>query len=262
VSLRFLVAIGLWLLALSPAAAAPASVPGPPPGMARIAGGVYKPFYPVEGEKAIRVAAFDLDVRPVTNEEFLDFVRANPRWRKTRASRLFTDASYLSAWRGDLDPGDAAALRRPVTFVSWFAAQAYCRGAGKRLPTEAEWEFAANPWPADDPRSREMTERILRFYSRPRGVLPAADEASPDARGVRGMHGVIWEWVEDFNASLVSADSRQDRDRERERFCGGASVGAGDVKDYATFMRLAFRSSLEASYAVHNLGFRCARSVP
>jgi hypothetical protein len=92
--------------------------------MARIPGGVYKPFYPVEGEKEIRVAPFDLDVHPVTNGEFLDFVRANPRWRKSGASPLFTDSSYLSAWRGDLDPGDAMDLRRPVTFVSWFAAQA------------------------------------------------------------------------------------------------------------------------------------------
>ncbi len=230
--------------------------------MAPVSGGVYKPFYPVEGEKSIRVVSFDLDVRPVTNGEFLAFVRANPRWRKSRASPLFTDEAYLSQWKGDLDPGDATDRRRPVTFVSWFAAQAYCRGLGKRLPTEAEWEFAARPYAADDPRSRKVEETILGFYARPRGVLPRVDDLPTDARGLRGLHGVIWEWVEDFNASLVSADSRQERDRERERFCGGAAVGAEDAKDYATFMRFAFRSSLEANYAVHNLGFRCARSIP
>ncbi len=240
----------------------PAVSPGTPPGMARIPGGVYKPFYPVEGEKPVRIAAFDLDGRPVTNGEFLAFLRAKPRWRKSRASPLFTDELYLSQWRGDLDPGDAMALRRPVTFVSWFAAQAYCRSLGKRLPTEVEWEFAANPYPDDDPRSVKIDETIRQFYARPRSTLPRVDDLPPDARGLRGLHGVIWEWVEDFNASLVSADSRQDRDRERERFCGGAAVGAKDVKDYATFLRYAFRSSLEASYAVHNLGFRCARSVP
>ena len=110
--------------------------------------------------------------------------------------------------------------------------------------------------------TKQTTEEALAFYSRPRGKLPEVDAAAPNPLGLRGMHGVIWEWVEDFNASLVSPDNRQDGDPERKRFCGGAAVGAEDVEDYATFMRLAFRSSLEATYAVHNLGFRCARSIP
>lgn len=230
--------------------------------MVRVAGGVYRPFYPVEGEKPARVVPFDLDIDPVTNGEFLAFVRENPRWRRSRVPRLLAEEAYLSDWRGDLDLGPKADPRRPVTFVSWFAASAYCRSLGKRLPMEAEWELAANPYPANDPRSRAIAEEILRFYSRPRGELPRVGTLAPNALGVRGMHGVIWEWVEDFNASLVSADSRQERDRERERFCGGAAVGAEDVKDYATFMRFALRGSLEASYALHHLGFRCARSVP
>jgi len=73
---------------------------------------------------------------------------------------------------------------------------------------------------------------------------------------------VIWEWVEDFNASFAASDARSDRERELENVCGGGAVGASDVRRYSTFMRIAFRSSLQATYALHHLGFRCAKDSP
>ena len=82
----------------------------------------------------------------------------------------------------------------------------------------------------------------------------------PNAYGIRDLHGVVWEWVEDFNASFAASDARSDRERELEKICGGGAVGADDSRSYTTFMRTAFRSSLEATYALHHLGFRCARS--
>ena len=130
------------------------------------------------------------------------------------------------------------------------------------MPSEAEWELAANP-ASDDPFVKEeLARRVLAFYARPRGVLPNAGDTPPNAYGVRDLHGVIWEWVADWNASFAPVDNRQDRDPEQDAFCGGAAVGASDPASYATFMRFAFRSSLEATYALHHLGFRCARSLP
>ncbi|MDH5566115.1 MAG: formylglycine-generating enzyme family protein [Myxococcales bacterium] len=233
----------------------------PPGGMLRVAGGEYVPFYPVRGEGNVSVAPFDLDATPVTNAAFLEFARAHPAWRRSRASPLFVDAAYLSHWVGDLDLGDAARGNQPVTFVSYFAAVAYCRSAGKRLPTEAEWEWAALATPEGGESPSEVTQRILAFYARPRGDLAAVGTTPANRWGIHDLHGLIWEWVEDFNASFASADNRQDRDLELGRFCGGASVGAEDVKDYAAFMRFGFRASLEARYALHHLGFRCARSL-
>ena len=251
---------GVLLLAL---VAAPA--PGEeasPPGMVRVPGGIYEPFYPVKDEAPAEVAPFLLDALPVTNAAFLDFVRASPPWRRSQVSPLFADDAYLSPWAGDLEPGDAVSMEAPVTFVSWFAADAFCRAQSKRLPSESEWELAAAP-PVEDPVAREATERrILAFYARPRGSLPDVGSTPPNAYGVRDLHGVIWEWVEDFNASFAAADNRSDRDRALEKFCGGAAVGAVDTTRYATFMRIAFRSSLQANYALHHLGFRCARSLP
>ena len=230
--------------------------------MALVAAGSYAAFYPVKGEAPLQVAEFWLDERPVTNAEYLEFVRAHERWRRSRVQRLFAEEAYLSSWAGDLELGPDAGLEQPVSFVSWFAASAYCRSVGKRLPTEAEWELAASPQ-GDSPEDRdEIARRILAFYARPRGKLPRAGDTPPNAYGLHDLHGVIWEWVADWNASLALGDNRQDRDPANEAFCGGAAAGASDPESYATFMRFAFRASLEGTYALHHLGFRCAWSVP
>ena len=234
----------------------------PAPEMVRVPGGSYVPFYPVKGEAPTRVAAFLLDVLPVTNAQLLAFVRARPEWRRSRVSPLFADAAYLSHWAGDLELGEGADPDAPATFVSWFAADAFCRAQGKRLPTEADWELAANP-AVEGADARAATEReILAFYARPRQRLPRVGSTPPNAFGVRDLHGVIWEWLLDFDASFGAVDNRSDRDRAQGSICGGGAVGAADARSYTTFMRVAFRSSLQATYALHHLGFRCARSLP
>jgi formylglycine-generating enzyme required for sulfatase activity len=230
--------------------------------MAAIPGGRYAAFYPVKGESAREVAPFWLDERPVTNAEYLEFVRGQERWRRSRITRLFAEDAYLSDWAGDLELGPETDPQRPVTFVSWFAATAFCRSVDKRLPTEAEWELAARPASDDAFARRELARRVLAFYARPRGTLPRAGDTPANAYGVHDLHGVIWEWVADWNASLALADDRQDGDPQKDAFCGGAAVGASEPESYATFMRFAFRSSLEATYTLHHLGFRCARSTP
>jgi len=252
-----------YTFALSSAVAAlGAADPAP---MRPIPAGVYVPLLRTTKDAAqVPVASFLLDALPVTNAEFLAFVTANPKWRRSVVSPLFADSSYLETWAGDLEPGPRAPANAPVVRVSWFAARAYARWAGKRLPTTAEWELAAAAgYTRPDGRNDEaFTRDLYAWLARPvPAVLPAADSARPDYHGVRGLHGLVWEWVDDFNTALVTGESRADTGLDRDLFCGAGAVGAKDTSDYAAFMRQALRSSLQANNTTTSLGFRCARDA-
>lgn len=230
---------------------------------ARVAAARFVPFYGEDARDGVDVRAFELDRRPVTNAEYLAFVRSAPRWRRGEVPALFADASYLSHWGGALELGEAGP-QQPVTHVSWFAARAYCAARGRRLPTEAEWEVAAraSATSVDASTDPDFVAQILAWYARPRrAALAAVGSGEPNVFGIYDLHGLVWEWVWDFNASLVSGDDRQRGDPAQTRVCGGAAIGAADPGNYAAFMRYAFRSSLRASYTVPNLGFRCARDL-
>ena len=89
--------------------------------------------------------------------------------------------------------------------------------------------------------------------------LPPVGGRRANCFGVHDLHGLVWEWVADFNTAMVTGDARGDSGLERSLFCGSGSQGARDVSDYAAFLRFGFRSSLQANYTVANLGFRCAK---
>lgn len=234
-----------------------------PGGMVSIPAGSYEPVYPPSPEeRIISVEAFALDETPVTNAAYLAFVRAHPKWQKGKAPRIFANENYLAHWAGPTTLGERAPPNAPVVGVSWFAARAYCEAQGKRLPTENEWEYAASASEtmADGKKDPAFIARLLEWYSRPNPrVFPDVKQREPNVYGVHDLHGLVWEWVDDFGSTMVSSDSREDKDPDKLTFCGAGAVKAGDKEDYAAFMRYAFRSSLHGAYAVGNLGFRCAK---
>jgi formylglycine-generating enzyme required for sulfatase activity len=195
-------------------------------------------------EKTIDVAPFWLDREPVTNADYLAFVRANPTWQRGHTNALLTDRDYLATWSSPLSLGPNARPHAPVVHVSWHAARAYCAAKGGHLPTEAEWEVAAAT--TDD-------ASVLEWYARPTPAILPDIGGPPNAWGVRDLHGLIWEWVEDFNSALISADSRD----TSLQMCGATSANKSPDA-YAAFLRMAFRSSLDAKHTMPSLGFRCA----
>jgi sulfatase modifying factor 1 len=232
--------------------------------MVRVPAGAYRPFFPAPGgPREQSVPAFDLERHAVTNDQFLAFVTANPSWRRSRVPRVFADERYLSHWRADLETGPDLG-ERPVTYVSWFAARAYAHWAGRRLPTIVEWERAgaASETQEDARAELGLRERILGWYSRPATPLPPRVETTPaNLWGAYDLHGVIWEWTEDFNTLLRQGEARGDGQPGGGLFCGAGSVGSADPSDYAAYMRFALRSSLRGSFCLGNLGFRCAADV-
>ena len=210
------------------------------------------------------IAAFAMMKRPVTNAEFLAFVKADPAWRRDRAPTVFAGPGYLAHWPQAQGLGSAEQGTQPVTHVTWFAAAAYCEAQGARLPRWVEWEYvaAADATRRDARGDPAWRERILRWYARSSSqALPRAGAQQPNAYGVADVHGVVWEWTEDFSALLVSADNREQGDPDRARFCGAGALSIDDRENYAVLMRVAMLSSLQARDVTMNLGFRCVKDA-
>jgi formylglycine-generating enzyme required for sulfatase activity len=241
----------------SPTLAASAS-----PGMIRIPGGTYTPFYALK-KGPVSLPAFELDAYPVSNADYLNFVRQHPRWRRAQVAPIFADSQYLLHWPDPLRilPEQA---RQPVNYVSWFAARAYCQAQGKKLPTQDQWEFVAraSESEADASANPRFRQRILDWYARPTPrQLGQLGSTYRNVYGVYDMHGLLWEWVRDFNTVMVTGESREDSSLDRNLFCAGGALDGADPSYYASYMRYAFRSSLKGHYALKNLGFRCAKEV-
>jgi formylglycine-generating enzyme len=240
-----------------------AEAPSSSPLMA-IAGGEYA--RPLEKGGALRaVAAYELDVRQATNAEFLAFVIAHPRWRRSQVNRLFADQGYLSHWAGDTELGPAAPPDSPVVRVSWHAARAFLKVHGKRLPSVDEWEFAAraDASTADAGNDPVFKRKILDWYAQASPEpLPPAGSQEPNYHGIRAMHGLVWEWTADFVSAMTSGEARSDGTLDGQLFCGGGGADPAQATEYANFMRIAFRSSLQGDYCLPSLGFRGARPAP
>ncbi len=235
--------------------------PAPNTPLASVPALTYRPPAPgPDDPKTVTLAPFQLEAHAVTNAQYLDFVRAEPAWQRQRVRAVFADAGYLQHWPGDLEIATSD-RNLPVVNVSWFSARAYAAWRGRRLATQAEWEaVAAVGLVALDGSTEPGTmKRILDWYSKPGGApLQAVRSTPPNCLGVYDLHGLVWEWVEDFNSALLTDDARGGGGKDNSLFCGSGALGAANPSDYAAFMRQAFRGGLRARYTVRNLGFRCA----
>ncbi len=196
---------------------------GPLPGDVLIPGGSFQlgatpdePFV-FDNEKwahEVKLQPFAIARAPVTQAEFAAFVEDNGysrsdlwtsegwTWREqAEARRPVYWRRESSGWlRRDYDRWVPLEPHRPVLHVNWYEADAYCRWAGRRLPTEAEWERAAAttgkrrfPW-GDEPPSRPQANLgATRTGCLDVGSLPAGDSAE----GCRQLIGNVWEWTAD-----------------------------------------------------------------
>lgn len=221
-------------------------------GQVLVPSGNFVPFFKEAKDRDIQINSFYIDKYPVSNKAFNDFLTLKPVYTKSKIISLFADQRYLQHWNADFLADKDIGLN-PVTNVSWFVAKKFCQARGQRLPTIAEWEYAS------DSANPAILEDLLAWYAKT-GTVPLEKIGlkKPNKFGIHDMHGLIWEWVEDFSSVMISSDSRSKGDRTDGFFCGGGSVSSLDSKAYATFMRYGFRSGLRGDYCMQNLGFRCA----
>ncbi len=279
-------------------------------GMERLTGGTFlmgsdsKHVFPADGEGPVRAVTLDpfwIDRFTVTNEAFAAF--ADATGYVTEAERIgwsfvfrpdgpdMADPRRLygaewwmavdgACWRSPEGPGSSLTGREhhPVVQVSWNDAEAYAKWAGKRLPTEAEWEYAARgglqqklyPW------GDELTPGNQHLCNLWQGEFPfhntaedgyistaPVDAFPPNGYGLYGMTGNTWEWAADwFHPTHHLAATRHNPLGPAQ---GSARVLRGGSylchHTYCTRYRVSARTSNTPDSATTHIGFRCVRDI-
>lgn len=205
------------------------------------------------------VPAFKVDANPVTQEDYRHFVLHYPHWQRDRAPALFRDDNYLKHWSHNtgFDP-EVINPEQAVTHVSWYAAQAYCRAQGGRLPRLNEWEYLSVLYrQAKQVSDEAYATDLFRWYNHPEPHSKRAVAQVPtNALGVNDVHGLVLEWVEDFELLLTQGDDIS----PLKGSCGDTArlLSNYDNASYATFLRYQSRSNYTPRTATSTLGFRCA----
>ncbi len=257
-SMRTHIGLLLALLATAPAVAAADYV--------AIPGGVFVSALALDGAAArIAIEPFAMRAEPVTNAEFLDFVRMHPEWQRGQVSPLFAGPQYLAAWQGPLTLGPDARPEQPVTDVSWFAARAFCASEQARLPSWYEWEYvaAADATRRDARQDPARNQDILDAIQGSTGARPGAIGQHPaDVWGVRDLNRLLWEWTGDYAAMFPNADARVAGAGPSLALCGGSALAFADKNQFALMMRVAALTALKPADAAPRVGFRCVRDPP
>jgi sulfatase modifying factor 1 len=230
-------------------------------GMVPIPGGKFKMGSPEKevGRLAIEspqhpvsVDAFMMDETEVTNEMYQRFVMDKPEWQKGRVAASQASQFYLENWEGTQYPANKE--KYPVAYVSWYAARAYCESVNKRLPTEAEWEYAA----------RARTTTAFWWGDAWNGMFAngsrqsAGSVGNPDHRnkfGLFDMLGNVWEWTSTLYSRYPynAKDGREDQNSSAARVMRGGSWGVE-----SEYLRSATRVRALSQFTREDVGFRCA----
>ena len=204
--------------------------------------------------------AFYMDIHEVTNAQYKKFVDANPEWRKKGNYTKYHDRNYLAHWHGNNYPSGKG--NHPVVYVSWYAAMVYAEWAGKRLPTEAEWEKAA--------RGGLAGQKFLRGISQSnRGIGTPVGIYAPNPYGLYGMADRVWEWcLDEYDRYFYKNSPRENpiaRGSTIQPIDGLISSRRQRVsrggKWYPGYVRVAVRPEASAVSTYPFISFRCMMPV-
>ena len=223
----------------------------------------------------VYIDAFYMDKYPVTNAQYQKFVDANPlwskpQWFKNRISRRYHDGEYLRHWTENNYPDGKADY--PVNWVSWYAAMAYAQWAGKRLPTEAEWEKAARGGLTDQkyPWGNSIDANKANF-GKNLGGTTSVGKYSANGYGLYDMVGNLFEWCLDkWDSSFYASASRNNpvSDGSIENIIDNFTkskalrvVRGGSWHSPVQHLRVANRNADTPKLTTSIIGFRCVKDV-
>ncbi|HNS96446.1 MAG TPA: SUMF1/EgtB/PvdO family nonheme iron enzyme [Polyangiaceae bacterium] len=188
--------------------------------------------------RRVSVKAFEIDVHEVTLRSYMACIN--------EGKCTYPDYDSFCNWGKETRNDD------PMNCLDWEQAKAYCESVGKRLPTEAEWEYAARGtddrvygWGKTDP------PKGLCFNRGRKGTCRVDSVPIDSPFGLRGMAGNVWEWTSDG----YNADYSKPRSKEQIVYRGGSFLET-DLSD----LRATSRNTRISKVRMDYLGFRCART--
>jgi Sulfatase-modifying factor enzyme 1 len=198
---------------------------------------------------SVCLSAFTMDVHEVTTAEYEACVFAGACEAPLDPTSRTRDYYY----------GNPEFALHPVINVNWFDAAAYCAWTGGRLPTEAEWEFAAEGGLGNIrfPHGDEVNGGEANFDNIV-GETATIGSYAPNGYGLRDMAGNVWEWTNDYYDSAYFSVSPEENPTGPESGFHRAIKGGG-YSSFNYYARIAYRNHIYETLWLDSLGFRCAR---
>jgi formylglycine-generating enzyme required for sulfatase activity len=212
----------------------------------------------------VYLSAFWMDQTVVTNAMYARFLNGIGNQLEERSTWLDAgDEDVLIVQQDGIWKPKEGFEYHPAVEITWFGARAYCQWAGRRLPTEAEWEFAARgALPGGDneriyPWGDEINCDKAQYANCGAGLLPVNSKpAGASPTGVLGLSGNTWEWISDWYADDYYAESPLENPKGPSE--GVTRVLRGGSWEYDwKHLRSANRRHNGPSVSMHDYGFRC-----
>ncbi len=199
---------------------------------------------------SVTVDSFYIDTYEVTNRQYRKFCEA-------------TGYKYPEFWETEIFRSGPDFLNHPVVGINWWDASKFAEWAGKRLPTEAEWEYAARGGLIDKdfPNGNEWTKK--KPHSKAKGwvnLIHGVGEFEPNGYGLFDMGGNVWEWVSDRYAEGYYKSSPV-KNPKGPPSGGDRVIRGGSWHSGSMCKKVYYRKGIPSSWCDFGVGFRCAKDI-